>query len=110
MPPMKRGEVWWIDFHGSIGGEIQNERPAIIVSNDTANRHLNRVQVVPLTTNVSRLYASEAFVMVRGRKQKALADQLQTIDKGRLVNRVGTLTPTDMKAVERVIKLHLALP
>jgi mRNA interferase MazF len=70
---MKRGEVWWVDFQGAIGGEIQNERPAIIVSNDSANAHLNRVQIVPLTTNVFRLYPGEAFVRVRGRKQKAMA-------------------------------------
>ena len=44
---MNRGEVWWVNFDPSIGGEIQKRRPAIIVSNDVANRHLNRVQVVP---------------------------------------------------------------
>jgi mRNA interferase MazF len=37
---MKRGEVWWVNFDPSIGGEIQKQRPAIIVSNDAANRNL----------------------------------------------------------------------
>ena len=45
----KRGEVWWISFDPALGGEIQKTRLAIIISNDTANTHLNRVQVVPVT-------------------------------------------------------------
>jgi mRNA interferase MazF len=58
---MKRGEVWWVNFGPAMGGEIQKQRPAVIVSNDAANQHLNRVQVVPITSNVSRIYPSEAF-------------------------------------------------
>ena len=53
---MKRGEVWWINFDPSIVGEIRKQRPAVIVSNDAANHYLNRVQVVPITSNVDKLY------------------------------------------------------
>jgi mRNA interferase MazF len=66
MSPMKRGDVWWVNFDPSVGGEIQRERPAVIISNDMANRFLNRVQVVPITSNIDRLYPSEAYVTING--------------------------------------------
>ncbi len=83
---MKRGEVWWINFDPSIGGEIRKQKPAVIVGNDAANHYLNRVQVVPLTSSVDKLYPSEAYVMFRGKEAKAMADQLTTVSKKRLIN------------------------
>lgn len=106
---MKRGEVWWVAFTSSAGGEIQKQRPAVIVSNDSSNTHLNRVQVVPLTSTVERLYPSEAVVMVKGKKHKAMADQLATVSKSRLSNRVARLSKSDIEGVEQAIRVQLGL-
>ena len=93
---MKHGEVWWVEFDPSIGSEIRKTRPAIILSNDAANRNLSRVVVIPLSSNVARLYPGEALVTVAGRQSKAMADQIMAVDKARLKDRVGAFSRLDM--------------
>jgi len=106
---MKRGEVWWVNFGPSVGGEIQKKRPAVIVSNDSSNKYLNRVQVVPVTSNVERLYPGEAYITLKGERRKALADQLTTVSKLRLSNQEGTVSDEDMNKIEQAIKTQLNL-
>ena len=106
---MRRGEVWWVNFDPSVGGEIRRRRPAVIISNDAANKHLNRVQVVPLTSKVDRVYPSEAVVTLNGKQSKAMADQLTTVSKLRLINRAGVLANADLREVERAVKVQLGL-
>jgi len=107
---MLRGEVWWVEFDPSIGSEIQKTRPAIIVSNNSANKHLARVVMVPVTSNTGRIYPSEARVTIAGQKSNAMADQIVAADKSRPKKQLDILSRADILAVEDAIKVHLALP
>ena len=106
---MKRGEVWWVNFEPSIGGKIQKQRPAVIVSNDSANVALNRVQVIPITSKTHKIYPGEALIMLNGTPHKVMADQTATVSKSRFINQIGTIAMNDVKAIEHVIKIQLAI-
>jgi mRNA interferase MazF len=98
-----------VSFDTSVGGEIQKTRPAVVVSNDTANGLLNRVQVVPVSSHVGRPYPAEADIELNGQRRKAMADQIATVAKRRLLRKSGELSADDLDAVSRVMRLQLGL-
>ena len=75
-----------------------------------SQNNLARVVVVPLTSNTQRLYPGEAAVTVNGQSSKAMADQIMAADKTRLKTQLGSLSRSDLIAVENAIKVHLGLP
>ena len=105
----RRGEVWWVAFDASVGGEIRKTRPAIVLSNNAANAALNRVIVIPLTSQTEKLYPGEAMVMLNGEQSKAKADQIATASKQRLRSKLGSLSSDDLAAVEKAVLLQLGI-
>jgi mRNA interferase MazF len=108
-PGIRRAEIWWTDLDDTVGGEIRKSRPAVIVSNDDSNAILNRVQVLPVTSRVRRVYPSEALIRINGIANKAMADQIATADKKRIHRRIGRVSGDEMKAIEKAIRTQLAL-
>lgn len=106
---MLRGEVWRVSFTGSSGGEVRKTRPPVIVSNNAANLHTNRIQIVLPTSKTGKLYPCEALVSVDGSESKAMADRITTVSKGRLLKFLGVLSPHDLHRVEIAIHIQLGL-
>ena len=105
----RRSEIWWVNFDPSVGEEIKKKRPAVIISNDVSNKYLKRYQVLPVSTQVDKVYPCETLVNINGKTSKVMADQLTTVSELRFLNKIGTLTEEDMLLVESIIKLQLGL-
>ena len=105
---VKRGDVFWVNFGPFKGGEIKKKRPAVIISNDIANTYSNRVQVIPLTTQkLDKIYPCEALIVSLDKKCKAMADQIMTVAKERLGEKLGSVTEKEMAEIEKAIKIQL---
>ena len=106
----RRGDVYWVNLDPVVGTEIRKTRPAVVVSNDSCNRYGTRVVVIPVTSNVDSLYPGEAMVEVKGKRGRALGDQIRSIDKSRLKARVARLTADEMSRVDEAMAITLGLP
>jgi len=85
-----RGEVWWVNLDPTVGTEIQKTRPALIVSPDDMNLALPRVIIAPLTSGGQPL-ACRPELDFDGRPARLLLDQLRSVDKQRLLSRIGVI-------------------
>ena len=111
--PPKRGEIWLANLDPAIGSEIQKTRPVLVVSNNTNNIYNNVVTVLPITSNVVKVFSFEVLIP-KGvanlpKDSKVKADQIRTIDKSRLAKRIGILPISFLASTENAIKNHLNL-
>lgn len=115
---MRRGEIRLADFEPSRGTEANKRRPAVIVSNDGANRtatHLGRgvVTVVPLTSNTRRIFAFQVLLSAAEtgleRDSKAQAEQVRSMTVERVGRLIGNVSANGMAALDEALRVHLAL-
>ncbi|QDZ41021.1 type II toxin-antitoxin system PemK/MazF family toxin [Euhalothece natronophila Z-M001] len=111
---MKRGEIYYAALDPVIGSESAKRCPVLIVSNDINNRVAATVTILPLTSQVSKIYPFEVFLPPEKsglpKPSKVQAQQIRTISKQRLQgNQIGKLEPSLMQSVDATIKLHLSL-
>jgi mRNA interferase MazF len=87
---MKTGEIWLAQIDPTVGSEIQKTRPCVVISPDDMNAHLRTVIVAPMTTG-SRPARFRIELTLQGQRGLILLDQLRTLDRTRLVKRLGAL-------------------
>ena len=112
--PPKRGEVVVVDFDPTIGAEIRKRRPAVVVQNDIDNRHSPITIVAALTSQIDdkqyptevRVHPPEGGVT---RPSVVLLNQIRSVDRRRLVGRLGRLRPETMVRVGRALQISLGL-
>ncbi len=89
-PPFLRGDVYWVNLDPVVGTEISKTRPAVIITPNDMNAALPRVIIAPLTTKGQPLGCRPEVVFQR-KHARILLDQLRSVDKRRLVSRMGSI-------------------
>jgi mRNA interferase MazF len=111
---MKRGEIYYANLNPAVGSEMNKRRPVLVVSNDANNRAADTVTIIPITSNVTRIYPFEVLITPEdsglSKPSKVQAQQVRTISKQRIAaNIVGNLNPEMMQLIDAALKLHLDL-
>jgi mRNA interferase MazF len=110
----QRGDIYWVNLDPTVGTEIRKKRPAVVVSNDAANRRYHQVTVIPLTSQQTKsVEPFQVFISKQDsgldKDSKALAEQVRTVSKLRLGLRAGRLSPSLMEEIDMALKIHLDL-
>ena len=116
--PVRRGDIWMVDFSVPLGAEAAYRRPAVVASNNGANQSVTTlkrgvVAVVPVTSNVRKIYPFQVRLPARAcglpRDSKAQAEQIRAVAIERLYSRVGRVPPRIMNEIDDALRLHLGL-
>lgn len=110
----RRGEIYLVNFDPTLGAEIKKTRPALVLQNDIANRHSPITIVAAITSKYDeRLYPTEVLIETPEggltRDAVVLLNQVRSIDKSRLIKRIGALKPATMQLVDRALQISVGL-
>lgn len=108
-----RGEIFLVNFEPSVANEVNKTRPAIVVTNNTANQFNTTLMVIPLSSNTERVYPFQLFLAAEDTRldhdSKAQVEQMRAVSKSRFGERLGKVQDGLMGALDSRIKLHLGL-
>lgn len=115
---MRHGEIWQVDLDPARGSEANNQRPAVVVSNDRANATATRlgrgvITVVPVTSNIAKVYPFQVLLSATTTGLqvdcKAQAEQIRSIATERLLRPIGRVSAAELAQLDEALKLHLDL-
>lgn len=100
---VQRYEVYFADLNPAQGSEIRKVRPVVVVSQNAMNKHLETVVICPLTSSLHPSWRSRQQISCAGRAAEIAVDQIRTISKTRLRQKIDTLSKTDAAQLRRLI-------
>lgn len=95
---VKRFEIWLVDLDPTIGHEIRKTRPCLIISPNVTNKYLSTVTVAAMTSSV-KLYPTRVTCVFQKKQGQIVLDQIRSVDKARLVKKLGTMDAKTSKVV-----------
>ena len=98
----KRFDVFLVNLNPTIGSEIQKTRPYVIVSPDEMNRYISTVIIAPMTTK-GRIYPTRVICQFQGKDGQIVLDQIRTVDKSRLVKKIGQISQDEQREVLNIL-------
>ena len=104
---MTPGDIWLAQLDPTVGSEIQKTRPCVVISPLDMNAHLHTVIVAPMTTG-SRPARFRIALTFQGKQGLILLDQVRTLDRARLVKRLGALRPVTLAATQHTLQARFA--
>ena len=95
--------IFIVNLDPTIGSEIKKTRPCVIISPDEMNKYLDTVVIAPITSQ-SKKYPTRVKINLEGQENWVVIDQIRTIDKSRLTNKIGLLSQKETESIKHVIK------
>jgi mRNA interferase MazF len=95
---VKRFDVFLVNLDPTIGSEIQKTRPCVVISPDEMNRYITTIIIAPMTTK-GRAYPTRVICQFQGKGGQIVLDQIRTIDKTRLVKKLGQISQNEQRLV-----------
>ena len=109
----QRGEIWLVRLDPTVGSEIKKTRPTLIVSNNTSNQCSNLVTILPISDKSSKIFPFEVEISDSAtglsKPSKIRCNQVRTVDKERLVKKLGNASRELVPKIEEALKLHLGI-
>ena len=100
---VNRGEVYLVNLDPTVGSEVQKTRPCVVVSPDEMNQYIRTIVIAPMTTK-PRNYKSRVAINFDDKQGQIMLDRVRTIDKKRLITKLGILSVKELKAVLSVLQ------
>ena len=109
----KRGETWLVNLDPTVGAEIRKIRPALVISNDINNRYADTVTLLPISDRGEKVYPFEFALPARlcglSKDSKVKCQQIRTVDKSRLIKKLGAIGPQELLSIEQALLIHLGI-